>query len=426
MAQRNTSNQPKNTAKQAVQSFTSLRIIGKKAQSLLQKAAEIRKKSMTEEQEVIPEQSTEPDLMVRFSLLSVAESTLMIIIVLAAVWVGIILRETIILLLLGFFVAAVIDPGVRMLEKTGFPRSISILFLYLLAILVIAFLFISLIPVVASQIQQIVYLLNDAINAFLREPQIHIPLLRNEVNMQLTEFVRSTLESLSINKFTDALQIMGQNMSSVAQGSVLALTRIVGSVGTFFIKLMLVLVFSFFIQMEKEGLRLWIRSFFTAKYRSIIDVKTEAIHLKIGQWARGQLLLGISIGTLVFIALTILRVPYSATLAILAGFTEFIPYIGPFIAAVPAILISFTDGGVFSALIVTGVYYVIQLCENNLLVPLIMKRAVGLSPIAVLCAMLMGLSFPTIINPILGVLLAVPVTTICAIFLDDLRVIKKP
>jgi predicted PurR-regulated permease PerM len=410
-----------------VQSFTSLRIIGKKAQNLLQKAAEIRKKSSAEGQEVVPEPSSkEAELTIRFSLLSVAEATLMIILVLAAVWIASILRETIILLLLGFFVAAVTDPGVRALEKTGFPRSLAILLLYFAAAFVIIFLFVSLIPIVASQVQQIVFLLNDSINAFLQEPRIHLPLLTSEVNAQLTEFVRATLEGLSINKFTDALQIMGQNMSSIAQGSIAALARIVGGIGAFFVKLMLVMVFAFFIQMEKEGLRLWLRSFFTARYRALIDVKTEAIHLKIGQWARGQMLLGLAVGTLVFIALTILRVPYAATLAILAGFTEFIPYIGPFIAAVPAILISFTDGGAISGLIVTAVYYVIQLCENNLLVPLIMKRAVGLSPIAVLCAMLMGLSFPEVINPVLGVLLAVPVTTIIAIFLDDLRIIKKP
>lgn len=409
-----------------VQSFTSLRIIGKKAQGLLQKAAEIRKRGAGEGTEVAPPQKQEADLTVRFSLLNIAESTLMIIAVLAVMWVAMILRETIILLLLGFFVAAVTDPGVRALERTGFPRSIAILLLYFAAVFVMVFLFVSLIPIVASQLQQIAFLLNDSINAFLQDPRIHLPLLTDDVNTQLTEFVRATLEGLSINKFTDALQIMGQNMSSIAQGSFVALTRIAGGVANFFVKLVLVLVFAFFIQLEKEQLRLWVRSFFTAKYRALIDTKTEAIHLKIGQWARGQVLLGLSVGSLVFIALVILRVPYAATLAILAGFTEFIPYIGPFIAAIPAILIAFTDGGFLSAVIVTGVYYIIQLCENNLLVPLIMKRAVGLSPIAILCAMLMGLSFPQVINPILGVLLAVPVTTIIAIFLDDLRIIKKP
>lgn len=412
--------------KKQTEHFTSLRIIGKKAQSLLQKAADIRKQqSHSAVTETNNPHIGEADLTVRFSLLNIAQATLTVVLAAAGVLVVVVLRETIILLLLGFFLAAVTDPGVRWLERMGFPRGIAILLLYLVALLVFAFLLISLIPVVATQVQQIVFLVNDSINSFLRNPLIQLPLLTDDVNLRLTEFVRSTLESMSINQFTDALQIVGQNMSSIAQGSVVAITRIAGSVGAFFVKLVLVLVFAFFIQMEKEGIRLWVRSFFTAKYRALIDVKTEAIHLKIGQWARGQLLLGLAVGSLVFVALTILRVPYAATLAILAGFTEFIPYIGPFIAAVPAILIGFTDGGFVWAIIVAGIYYIIQLCENNLLVPLIMKRAVGLSPIAVLCAMLMGLSFPDVIHPILGVLLAVPMTTIIAIFLDDLRIVKK-
>ncbi len=411
--------------KTSAENFTSLRIIGKKAQDLLQRAAELRKKPTTEFTDSLAEREGGADFTIRFSLLSIAQSTLLIIAIGVGVLTAVVLREAIILLLLGFFVAAVTDPGVRTLQRMGFPRGVAILMLYLLAFLILAFLLVSLIPVVAVQIQQIAFLLNDKINAFLADPRISLPLLTADVNLRLTEFIRSTLEGLAIENFTDALQIVGENMSSIAQGSVLAITRIAGSVGTFFVKFILVLVFAFFIQMEKEGLRLWVRSFFRSKHRAMIDVKLEAIHQKIGQWARGQLLLGLCVGSLVFVALFIMGIPYAATLAILAGFTEFIPYIGPFIAAVPAILIGFTDGGPIWALILMGIFYVIQLCENNLLVPLIMKRAVGLSPIAVLCAMMMGLSFPDVIHPVLGVLLAVPVTTIIAVFLDDLRVIKK-
>jgi predicted PurR-regulated permease PerM len=80
-----------------------------------------------------------------------------------------------------------------------------------------------------------------------------------------------------------------------------------------------------------------------------------------------------------------------------------------------------TTGGFWWALGIMVVYYVIQWCENNLLVPLIMRRAVGLSPIAIIFAMLAGLSFPQVVHPILGLLLAVPVTTIVTIFLEDWR-----
>ena len=95
--------------------------------------------------------------------------------------------------------------------------------------------------------------------------------------------------------------------------------------------------------------------------------------------------------------------------------------VGPIIAAIPSDFIALAQSGFVPALIVAVVYYGIQWCENNLLVPLIMKRAVGLSPIAVMFAMLVGVSFPETIHPILGILLAVPVSTILSIFIQDYR-----
>jgi len=162
--------------------------------------------------------------------------------------------------------------------------------------------------------------------------------------------------------------------------------------------------------------------FFPYRYRRYADGKAEAIHEKLAQWIRGQLMLSLSIGILVFIALNVLGMQeYALTLAVLAAFTEFIPVVGPIFAAIPAIFIAIAQSGLFPALIVGVVYYGIQWCENNLLVPLIMQRAVGLSPIAVMFAMLVGISFPDTVHPILGVLLAVPCATILSVFLRDLR-----
>jgi predicted PurR-regulated permease PerM len=71
--------------------------------------------------------------------------------------------------------------------------------------------------------------------------------------------------------------------------------------------------------------------------------------------------------------------------------------------------------------VVAAVYYVIQWCENNLIVPLIMKRTVGLSPSVTMVAMMVGVSFPTIVHPILGVILSIPTATVVALFLEDIR-----
>lgn len=419
MAQRKKTDEP----------FTSFRVLGKKAQDLIQRASTELQKRRAEQRrpDSTPEMDTpkdeQPNLTVRFSPWSVLQATLVVGAVVLGYGLVVQLRDVIILLLLGFFVAAIIDPGVRTMERWGVPRGIGVLIHYLFAVVVFVFLMVSLIPLIAEQLQAIALLINKQVSDFIANPDFSwLPLVSTDVQRGLAELMSATLENLNITSFTGALQSLGDSMSSVGVAGVQFVTKVAGSVAAFLAQLIVVVVLAFFIQMEREHVRQWVRGFLGTKSRLYLDDKTEAVHHKIGQWARGQLLLGFCIGILVYIALVILGMEeYAATLAVLAGFTEFIPYIGPFIAAVPAVLIGITQGGFLWALGIALVYYVIQWCENNLLVPLIMRRAVGLSPIAIIFAMLSGLSFPDIIHPILGLLLAVPVTTIVAIFLDDWR-----
>lgn len=414
--------------KKTDETFTSFRVLGKKAQDLIQRASvELQKRRKKEDMGEPAAMHAEKDesavLTVRFSPASVLQSTLVVVAVALGLALVVWLRDVIILLLLGFFVAAVIDPGVRTMERWGVPRGIGVLIHYVFAFLVFVFLLVSLIPLIAEQLQQIAFLINTQVTAFIGNPDFGwLPLVSEDVRQSLADLVTATLQNLNIKSFTDAMQRWSNSMSSVGVAGVQFVTSVAGGVAAFLAQLIIVLVLAFFIQMEREHVRQWVRGFLGTKSRLYLDDKTEAVHHKIGQWARGQLLLGFCIGLLVYIALLILGMEnYAATLAVLAGFTEFIPYIGPFIAAVPAVLIGVTTGGFWWALGIALVYYVIQWCENNLLVPLIMRRAVGLSPIAIIFAMLAGLSFSPIINPILGLLLAVPVTTIVTIFLEDWR-----
>ncbi len=404
--------------KQPKQAFTSLRIIGKKAQRLLARAKQPREK---EKAMPLPQPKDNEEILVHLSVASVVKSTFVILAIAFGVLLVYFLRDKLIILVLAVFLAAIIDPGVQSMSRGGVPRGLAILIQYFIAMFLVLFLLISLIPIIADQLQQIALFISQEMDLFLAEPRIQLPLFTDEVNVRLTILVQNTLQDLSIDRFTDALQSFGQDLSTAAQGSLRFVAGLAGSVVNFFINLIVVLVLAFFIQLEKEKIIYWIRSFLPVRYRPYLDNKSEAIHQKLGQWARGQLLLCLSVGLLVFLALVVLRMPYALTLAILAGFTEFIPVVGPFIAAVPAVLIALTREGFIWAVVLALVYYVVQWCENNLLVPLIMKRAVGLSPVAIMLAMLVGISFPTVIHPVLGIILSIPLTTILVLFLEDWR-----
>jgi predicted PurR-regulated permease PerM len=217
----------------------------------------------------------------------------------------------------------------------------------------------------------------------------------------------------------------GQNLSGVAQSSIGFAVQVAGSVFNFIVTMILILFLAFFIQLEREKIVDFVRALLPRDFRGYFDTKAEAIYHKMAQWFQGQLLLCLTIGVLTFIALEILRMPYAQTLALLAAFTEFIPYAGPIIGAIPAVFIALTQSGLVWALVVAGVYYAIQICENNVLVPLIMKHAVGLSPIAIMFGMLVGVSFPDTIHPILGIILAVPTTAVITIFVQDFYLFRK-
>jgi predicted PurR-regulated permease PerM len=400
-------------------SFTSLRILGEKAQKLLQKAREVQTQRMDDRSAKHAEREPLPEVVVHLSLKSVVKAAFAILAIVVGAMLLWLLQDKIVILFLGIFVAMIIDPGVKFLERIGVPRGLGVLLHYFIALFLFVFLLVSLVPLLATQLIDLAGLINDEVNAFLHQPHISIPFLTESANASLTQLVESTLRSLSINQFADAMQQFGQNLSSAAQSSIALAASLAGSVVNFFANLIVILVMGFFLQLEKEKIMAWLRGFLPYGARSYVDDKTEAIQSKMAQWTRGQLVLCCFIGFMVFLALTILRMPYALTLGILAGFTEFIPVVGPLIAAIPAVLIAFTKEGFLWAVIVAAVYYVIQWCENNLLVPLIMKRAVGLSPIAILFAMMVGISFPNIIHPVIGVMLAIPTTTILALFLED-------
>lgn len=399
--------------------FQSIRIIGRKAQNLLHRARQLRDQMPSARKKVRPPSKHCEEVIMHVSTVSVAKATFTILGILAAAWLILHLRDKILLLLLGLFVSVVMDPGVTLLERWRIPRAVAILIHYLVALVLMLFLFLSLIPIIATQVQQIALFLSAEVNLFLANPNISLPLLSDETNLRLTQLLENTLRDLSIYQFTDALQRFGQNLAITAQGSLRFAAQLAGSVLNFLVNLIIVLVLGFFLQMEKERIVQWVRSLVPARYVSYVDAKADAIHGKIGQWARGELLLMCSIFLLTLLALVILRMPYALTLAVLAGFCEFIPAIGPLIASIPAVIIGLSHHGFVFALVVAGTYYVIQWCENNLLVPLIMKRAVGLSPVAILFAMMVGVSFANTIHPVLGVMLAIPTTTILAIFLRD-------
>ena len=137
----------------------------------------------------------------------------------------------------------------------------------------------------------------------------------------------------------------------------------------------------------------------------------NAMETRMGYWVRGQLILMLTVGVMASIAYFVLGLDNALLLGVIAGITEIIPIVGPAIGAVPALIVAFVEGGPELALLVAGVYIVIQVLEGNILVPVVMKNAVGLPPFVVVVSLLMGAA----VGGLMGALLAVPVAAALAV-----------
>ena len=145
------------------------------------------------------------------------------------------------------------------------------------------------------------------------------------------------------------------------------------------------------------------------------------VESRLGRWVRAQLILMSALGIGTVVAYTLLGVPSAMLLALWAGLAEGIPIVGPLLGAIPAVLVAATVSPQL-ALVVAGVYLVLQIIEGNILVPIVMRNTVGISPFLVMLSVLAGAAA----GGFVGALLAVPIAATAEILLEGLQAREVP
>jgi predicted PurR-regulated permease PerM len=179
----------------------------------------------------------------------------------------------------------------------------------------------------------------------------------------------------------------------------------------------LILVLSFYLAVQEGGVEKFLKIITPIKNEAYVVNLWKRSQRKIGYWMQGQLLLGIVVGVLVYLGLMILGVQNALVLAVFAGVLEIIPVFGPILSAIPAILFGFMGGGLTTGLLVLGLFVIIQQFENHLIYPLVVKKVVGVSPIIVILALIIGGK----LAGFLGIILSVPVTAALMEFIYDVQ-----
>ena len=183
----------------------------------------------------------------------------------------------------------------------------------------------------------------------------------------------------------------------------------------------LVLTIVFFWLVEHARLQRYVLAFLPARRRAGARVAWNATEARLGQWVRGQLILMGAIGLMTGIAYTLLGVPSPLLLALIAAIAEAIPIVGPLLGAIPAILFAATVS-MELAVTVAIVYVILQFLEGNVLIPQVMRNAVGISPFLVLVSLLVGATA----GGIIGALLAVPVAASIEVLIERFQARTVP
>ncbi len=322
------------------------------------------------------------------------------------------------LFFLSLFLSAALHPGVAFLEKYKIPRTIGVLLWYILIFGMLTLIVVELFPAI---IKQLTVMSGKAINIIT---QIYLgdfsalPEWMQKFAPQIQEMLKSVNTYIgSSSSQKDLLNILQKNtekLESFATQLGTGLSSFIFGFVNWVFQLLLVLVLTFFIVADVPTIKSFFIRLFPLQYQEYISFKAVQVQQKIAEWVHGQMILFVVVALIQWVGLSIIGVEYALTLAFVAGLAEFLPYIGPTIAVATAAPIAFGES-VENGILVLALYTGIQMVEGNILVPLVMKKAVGLPPIVTILVMLVGWEF----LGILGILLAVPIASIAEIFIVD-------
>lgn len=314
------------------------------------------------------------------------------------------IRDIIVLVFVAWVFAAALDIWVTKMERWHIPRGLGILLIYLVFTVILGLILTFLVPIISNELSSI-------LNNF---PVYYEPIRQAVLSAEHTGEKIGLITTLQ-QAITSGLQYL-TNITSSVYGVVI-------SIFNGFLALGGVLVLGFYIIVEKDGMKKFVQLLAPVRYQPYILQKLNQIQLKLGDWLWGQLILMVLMGVLTGVALWILNVKYALLLAIIAGLAEFVPIIGPVIAAVPAIFFAFTDFAVapYKPFLVLILFVIIQQAEANILAPKIMNRAIGLNALTIIITLLIGAQ----LGGLVGALLSVPIATILSIFLKDFLTEKQ-
>jgi predicted PurR-regulated permease PerM len=319
------------------------------------------------------------------------------------------LRDFLGAFVLGAAIAFLIQPAVTRLVAIGIPRVLAITITFLVLIVAMAGLVLLIVPLGIREVSQlqtqapsIAAAAQDRINSLQGSP---ISILGITIDLKgVTETINAHLKDYLLGQFGNAVTI-----------GLTALTTL--------LQLVLMFIVAFLLALDAAAFRRVLRRLVPNDYRTDFDQIWRKVRKMLYAYVRGQLIIAALIGILSGIACAAVGLTDPVALGLIAGVTALIPYLGPFIGAIPAILVGLAANPV-KAFLIAVIYFLISNIILNFVYPKVMGDAVRLPPVLIIAAFIAGFSWAGI----LGMFVAVPIAATLRILFDHIypRLYEKP
>ena len=279
--------------------------------------------------------------------------------------------DILLLLAVAILITVILNPTVKKLNKKKVPKGISVLIVYFGAIALFIVGVAGILPPVVDQTTSFIANFDN----YLKQLGVS-----KDVLEQVNSYFLSQIGSLSNQALRFGVNIFNN-----------------------FIEVITVLIFAFYLLVTWDKLDDQLANFLGESRSKKVGEFLERLEKDLGGWARGQLILMLIVGLSTYVGLVLLGVPYALPLAVLAGILEVVPYIGPIISAVPAVVIGFGVSP-FTGWATVALYFLVQQVEAYVFVPKVMEKSIGLHPVLILMAITIGFR----LGGILGIFMSVP------------------
>src|SRR4051794_21996819 len=306
------------------------------------------------------------------------------------------IREIVGLVLIAVFVAIALGPAVDWFHRRRVPRGLSILLTYIALLLVIVGIGALVVPPIVKQV-----------NAFARE---------------LPTYIREAQRNPTIRKYDqrynigDKLEKGARQLPSRLGDAAATLQAVTVGVFSTIIQLVTVLTLAFFLLLDGGALWRWLASLFGREREEQIRIVSRDVYRAVAGYVAGNFVISVIAGTLTFIVLSVLGVPFAIPLAVFMGFVDIIPIIGSAIGGIGVGLVTLFADFPTATIVWTVFVLIYQQFENNVIQPVVYRRTVDVAPLFVIVAVLIGSK----LLGGLGALVAIPVAAAVQILVRDL------